>query len=112
MQQASAAPPSLRADNVGRNHRPVGVTVFVDGEEEIGLPTLGPLLEQHQSHFSGAMRLIAPPSTRKCTKRSQEFERNHASATTNAVRSRGSHYVAAPGSRQQLTKKRKAALTY
>lgn len=38
---------------------PVGVTVFVEGEEEIGSPTLGALLERHRSLLAADVYVIA-----------------------------------------------------
>ncbi len=40
-------------------HPPVGVTVFVEGEEEVGSPTLAALLEQHQDTLAADLFVIA-----------------------------------------------------
>jgi acetylornithine deacetylase/succinyl-diaminopimelate desuccinylase-like protein len=38
---------------------PVGVTVFVEGEEEIGSPTLGPFLERHRGRLAADLVVLA-----------------------------------------------------
>jgi acetylornithine deacetylase/succinyl-diaminopimelate desuccinylase-like protein len=38
---------------------PVGITLFVEGEEEIGSPTLGPLLEAYREELSADVFVIA-----------------------------------------------------
>ncbi|MBM7783982.1 dipeptidase [Tenggerimyces flavus] len=38
---------------------PIGVTVFIEGEEEIGSPTLGPFLERHKDKIAGDVIVIA-----------------------------------------------------
>jgi cysteinylglycine-S-conjugate dipeptidase len=46
----------LRAYN---GHPPVGVTVFVEGEEEIGSPTLGALLERYRDRLAADVIVLA-----------------------------------------------------
>ncbi|SDB79836.1 Acetylornithine deacetylase/Succinyl-diaminopimelate desuccinylase [Raineyella antarctica] len=38
---------------------PVGVTLFIEGEEEVGSPTLGALLEQHADELAADLYVIA-----------------------------------------------------
>ena len=38
---------------------PIGVTVFIEGEEEIGSPALGPFLERHKDKIAGDVIVIA-----------------------------------------------------
>ncbi len=42
---------------------PVGVTVFVEGEEEIGSPTLAALLEPHRDALGADVLVLADSGT-------------------------------------------------
>jgi hypothetical protein len=64
-----------------------------------------------QQHLKRVFEKTGVRSRRTSSARSSSLTTNHDSATTNVVRSMGSPCVAAPWRRQQLTKKRAAALT-
>ncbi len=49
----------LAALRVFNGNPPVGVTVFVEGEEEIGSPTLGPMLERHRDKLKADVIVLA-----------------------------------------------------
>jgi acetylornithine deacetylase/succinyl-diaminopimelate desuccinylase-like protein len=52
----------LAALRVHGGRPPVGVTVFVEGEEEIGSPTLGPMLERHRDKLRADVIVLADSS--------------------------------------------------
>ncbi len=49
----------LAALRVFKGNPPVGVIVFVEGEEEIGSPTLGPMLERHRDKLKADVIVLA-----------------------------------------------------
>jgi len=50
---------ALRVHRAHRGALPVGVTVFVEGEEEVGSPTLAPFLDEHHDLLAADVIVIA-----------------------------------------------------